>query len=186
MFLQISTHFTATPGIPLSSPILKLDSIQSNSGVEPRTFTIRLIKPPALPLRPVIPNNACNLRITAAAGTELAVAYSLGTVRAKAFYSSACSSLIKGLYDPKAFIVHAAWLRQTFVHCAIFPTAATRRCLDRVSVPVWPANLSVRLPIAGLVRFYHTNYLMGGGLISQRAKRPFPCKARGLCNRMRY
>ncbi|EIA47757.1 hypothetical protein cje146_07177 [Campylobacter jejuni subsp. jejuni 2008-894] len=29
----------------------------------------------------MIPSNACTLRITAAAGTELAGAYSLGTVR---------------------------------------------------------------------------------------------------------
>ncbi len=40
------------------------------------------------------------------------------------------------LYDPKAFITHAASLRQAFAHCAIFPTAASRRSLDRVSVPV--------------------------------------------------
>ena len=31
---------------------------------------------PTHPLRPVIPDNACTLRITAAAGTELAGAYS--------------------------------------------------------------------------------------------------------------
>ncbi len=42
-----------------------------------------------------------------------------------------------GLYDPKAFITHAASLRQGCPHCAIFPTAASRRSLDRVSVPVW-------------------------------------------------
>ena len=51
------------------------------------------------------------------------------------------------LYNPKAFIAHAALLHQTFVHCAIFPTAATRRCLDRVSVPVWGATLSGPLPV---------------------------------------
>ncbi len=67
------------------------------------------------------------------------------------------SSLRKELYDPKAFITHAAWLRQAFAHCAIFPTAATRRCLDRVSVPVWPINLSARLPIEALVSRYLTN-----------------------------
>ncbi len=67
------------------------------------------------------------------------------------------SSLRKELYDPKAFITHAAWLRQAFAHCAIFPTAATRRCLDRISVPVWPINLSVRLPIVALVSYYLAN-----------------------------
>ncbi len=100
------------------------------------------------------------------------------------------SSLRKGLYDPKAFIVHAAWLHQAFAHCAIFPTAATRRCLDRVSVPVWPANLSVRLPIAALVGRYPTNKLMGGGLISRRRREaPFltrsgdPVNVRGISGR---
>ncbi len=71
--------------------------------------------------------------------------------------SSSCSSLRKGVYDPKAFVPHAAWLHQAFAHCAIFPTAATRRCLDRISVPVWPINLSARLPIVALVGRYPTN-----------------------------
>ena len=71
--------------------------------------------------------------------------------------SPGSSSLRKGLYDPKAFIIHAAWLRQAFAHCAIFPTAATRRCLDRVSVPVWPFTLSGRLLIVALVSRYLTN-----------------------------
>ena len=39
VFLPISTHFTATPVIPLSSPVLKPASIQSNSHLESRTFT---------------------------------------------------------------------------------------------------------------------------------------------------
>ena len=38
-------------------------------------------KPPTHPLRPVIPINACTLRITAAAGTELAGASSVGNVQ---------------------------------------------------------------------------------------------------------
>ena len=49
--------------------------------VKPLDFTKRLDNPPTRPLRPVIPSNACTLRITAAAGTELAGAYSLGTVK---------------------------------------------------------------------------------------------------------
>ena len=39
MFLLISTHFTATLGIPLTSPALQPTSIQSNSHLESRTFT---------------------------------------------------------------------------------------------------------------------------------------------------
>ncbi len=44
-------------------------------------FHIRLVKPPTLALRPMNPNNACTLRITAAAGTELAGASFGGTVK---------------------------------------------------------------------------------------------------------
>ena len=67
------------------------------------------------------------------------------------------SFLRKALYDPKAFIVHAALLGQAFAHCPIFPTAATRRCLARISVPVWGATLSGPLPVVALVGRYPTN-----------------------------
>jgi len=62
-----------------------------------------------------------------------------------------------GVYNPKAFILHAASLHQAFAHCARFPTAATRRCLDRVSVPVWLVILSDQLPVVALVSRYLTN-----------------------------
>jgi hypothetical protein len=61
------------------------------------------------------------------------------------------------LYNPKAFITHAASLRQGFPHCAIFLTAASRRSLDRVSVPVWLVVLSNQLWIGALVSNYLTN-----------------------------
>ncbi len=67
------------------------------------------------------------------------------------------SSLGKELYDPKAFFTHAALLRQAFAHCAKFPTAASRRSLDRVSVPVWRIILSDPLDIIALVSRYLAN-----------------------------
>ena len=78
------------------------------------------------------------------------------------------SSLIKEVYNPKTFILHAALLRQGCPHCAISPTAASRRSLGRVSVPMWPFNLSVRLPIVDLVGRYPANYLIGRESILQR------------------
>ena len=75
------------------------------------------------------------------------------------------SSLSTELYNPKAFFTHAASLRQAFAHCAKFPTAASRRSLDRVSVPVWLIILSNQLPVFALVGHYPTNKLMGRGLI---------------------
>ena len=74
-----------------------------------------------------------------------------GTVKPK------LSSLPTELYNPKAFITHAAWLDQAFAHCPIFPTAASRRSLGRVSVPVWLIILSDQLPIVPLVSRYLTN-----------------------------
>ena len=59
-------------------------------------------------------------------------------------------------YDPKAFVPHAASLRQAFAHCGRF-TAASRRSRGRVSVPVWPVILSDRLPIIALVGRYPAN-----------------------------
>ena len=67
------------------------------------------------------------------------------------------SSLATVLYDPKTFITHAALLRQAFAHCPKFPTAASRRSLDRVSVPVWLIILSDQLPIKALVSRHLTN-----------------------------
>uniref|UniRef100_A0A166GEK7 Uncharacterized protein n=1 Tax=Daucus carota subsp. sativus TaxID=79200 RepID=A0A166GEK7_DAUCS len=88
------------------------------------------------------PDNACILCITAAAGTELADAYSPDTVIA--------SSPGKEVHDPWAFYLHAALLRQAFAHCGKFPTAASRRSLGRVSVPVWLIILSDQLLIIAL------------------------------------
>ncbi len=78
------------------------------------------------------------------------------------------SSPAKGLYDPKAFITHAASLDQGCPHCPRFPTAASRRSLGRVSVPVWLIILSDQLEIAGLVGLYPTNYLISRGLLQRR------------------
>jgi hypothetical protein len=71
----------------------------------------------------------------------------------------ACTSSFPSteLYNPRAFIAHAASLRQAFAHCARFPTAASRRSLDRVSVPVWLFILSDQLPVLALVVHYTAN-----------------------------
>ncbi len=87
--------------------------------------------------------------------------------------SSALSSLATELYDPKTFLTHAALLGQTFVHCRRFPTAASRRSLGRVSVPVWPITLSGRLRIVALVSRYLTNELMRRRPICKRRHSAF-------------
>ncbi len=75
------------------------------------------------------------------------------------------SSRLKVLYNPQAFFTHAVLLHQACAHCAIFPTAASRRSLGRVSVPVWLIFLSEQLWIVALVGHYPTNKLIQRGLI---------------------
>ena len=83
------------------------------------------------------------------------------------YYPQHCS-LMTGVYNPKTFILHAASLDQGFPHCQKFSTAATRRCLGRVSVPVWLVVLSDQLPVNALVSRYLTNKLIGRGLLKKR------------------
>ncbi len=105
----------------------------------------------------MIPNNARTPRITAAAGTELAGASFSGTVKPERYYLPGISSRSTELYGLKTFLTHAALLRQGCPHCAIFLTAASRRSLDRISVPVWLIILSDQLTIVALVGYYPTN-----------------------------
>ena len=75
-----------------------------------------------------------------------------------------------GVYNPKAFVLHAASLGQAVAHCRRFSTAATRRCLGSVSVPVWRATLARPLGVIGLVGRHPTNDLI--------PRRPVPRRSR--------
>ena len=94
------------------------------------------------------------------------------------------SSLLIELYIPKYFFVHAASLHQAFAHCAIFPTAASRRSLGRVSAPMWPVTLSGRLLIVALVGRYPANWLIRRGSIPYH--RSFSHCFMRSCALMRY
>ena len=82
------------------------------------------------------------------------------------------SSPPKAVYGPGAFVPHAASLRQASAHCAIFPTAASRRSLGRVSVPMRPSGLSARLPVVATVGRHPAVWLMGRGPIPLRLSFP--------------
>ena len=75
-FLPISTHFTAPPEVPDPPTPLKAARIDARSPVEPGDFSGRRAVPPTRALSPVIPNNVRTVRLTAAAGTNLARASS--------------------------------------------------------------------------------------------------------------
>jgi hypothetical protein len=115
----------------------------------------------------VIPNNVCTVRLTAAAGTNLARASSRDR-------SDPCglSSPSTVLYNPKAFIAHAASLGQACAHCRRSSTAASRRSLASVSVPVAQVVLSHLLGILALVGRYPTNKLIPHGPLPRRNSFP--------------
>ena len=94
------------------------------------------------------------------------------------------SSPLTELYTPKGFIVHAVLLRQGFPHCAKFPTAASRRSMGRVSVPLWLIILSNQLLIIALVGLYPTNKLIGREPIPNRKN--FPLAHHEVAGRIRY
>ena len=75
-FLPISTHFTAPPEVPGPPTPLQAARIGARSPVEPGDFSSRRGGPPTRALSPVIPNNVRTVRLTAAAGTNLARASS--------------------------------------------------------------------------------------------------------------
>ncbi len=54
VFFRISTHSTATPGIPPASTVLKQNSSHGRPGVEPQAFTARLSRH----LRAITPNDS--------------------------------------------------------------------------------------------------------------------------------
>ena len=87
---------------------------------------------------------------------------------AQALLTPVGSYSVTAVYNPRAFILHAVSLRQAFAHCGRFSTAASRRSLGSVSVPVWPVSLSTRLPVAALVGRYPTNKLIGHGPLPER------------------
>ena len=75
-FLRISTHFTAPPEVPGPPTPLQPGRIRATSPVEPGDFSDGRAGPPTRALSPVIPNNVRTVRLTAAAGTNLARASS--------------------------------------------------------------------------------------------------------------
>ena len=74
-------------------------------------------------------------------------------------------------------------LGQAFAHCPIFPTAASRRSLGRISVPMWPFILSDRLLIVAMVGRYPAIQLIRREPIFQRIAPLIPrrCRPGILC-----
>ena len=158
VFFPISTNFTSTLGIP--SPLPSSSNVSSavprlSPGLSHLTRIAAYV--------PFTPSNS---------EQRLPPPYYRGcwhgVSRGLLLRLPSSSSPLKELYNPKAFFTHAAWLHQACAHCAIFPTAASRRSLGRVSVPVWLIILSNQLRIVALVSRYLTNKLIRRRYIQER------------------
>src|SRR5579859_212085 len=168
VFLPISTHFTTTPAIPPTSASLEHGCLSSPPAVKRRAF------------RPHIPHHlrtlyAQSIRTTLAPSVlpRLLAQSEPGLLRVV----PSLSSHPKGVYNPKAVILHAALLPQACAHWGKFLAAASRRSLGRVSVPVWLVVLTDQRPVTGLVGRYPANHLMGR--TPHLARRSFP--PRSVC-----
>ena len=148
VFLHISTHFTATHGIPLSPSALKLNSFQSLQWLSH-----------CLSLQTYL--TACARFTPNKSGQRSGPTYYRGCWLVFFVYSgSVCTFHFPSFLiffhrktEPKTFLLLHGFARSGFPpHCRRFPTAASRRSLGRVSVPVWPITLSGRLCIVALVR----------------------------------
>ena len=159
VFLPISTHFTATLGIPLSSPVLKTCSFFPITGLSPELLR-KTYMPACAPFTPNDSGQRSPPTYYRGCWHVVSRGFLVGYRLSRRISSSALSSPTTELYDPKTFFTHAALLRQAFAHCGRFPTAASRRSLGRVSVPMWPFILSDRLLIVALVSRYLTNQLI--------------------------
>src|SRR6185437_11452520 len=118
-------------------------------------FHTRLAEPPTHPLRPIIPNNACPPRITAAAGTKLAGASSSGTVIIVPIERSLRP---KGLHPPRGVAASGFPPLRKIPHC----------CLPEESGPCFSSSVAVR-PLRPA-----TDHRLGGPLPHQLANQPRP------------
>jgi hypothetical protein len=107
-------HFTATQHIPPTSSTLKNDSFNGKLAVKLQNFTADLYAPPTYPLNPINPDNARILRITAAAGTELADPYSRYTCNTS--HVTHFTLPKKQFTIHKTVFLHATWLVQAIAH----------------------------------------------------------------------
>ncbi len=87
--------------------------------------------PPTLPLRPVIPNNTCTPRITAAAGTKLAGASFTGTFK----------STYVNLIPCRQWFTHLNASSHTW-HCCVRVSPIAQNSLLLPPVGVWAVSQS--------------------------------------------
>ena len=132
--------------LPPSRPAVSKALPQLSWGLSPRTC-----RPAYAPFKPSESEQRSHGSSYRGCWHELSPCFLQGSVNLSASFPSTV------LYNPKAFIAHAASLGQACAHCRRSSTAASRRSLASVSVPVAQVTLSRLLGIFALVGRYPTN-----------------------------
>ena len=159
VFLRISANFTSTLGIPANPPGLWSQTVSKKQflRVEP-DFTFGLVSAAYAFFTPSDSwDNACHIRITAAAGTNLAVASSAGTV---IIIPSKSALQPQGLHHTRGMA--GSGFRPLSKYSSLLPPAESGPWSP---VPVWLVILSDQLLIVTLVSSYLTNKLIRRGPI---------------------
>ncbi len=143
--------------LPPSRPPVSTALLQLSWRLSPQTW-----RPAYAPFKPSDSEQRSHGSSYRGCWHELSPCFLQGLINLAAFSPSTV------LYNPKAFIAHAASLGQACAHCRRSSTAASRRSLASVSVPVARVVLSHPLSILALVSRYLTNKLILRGPLSGR------------------
>ena len=145
--LRISPlHRKFRPPLPPSSPSVSEDRFRLSRKISPQTKEAAYA-----PFKPSDSEQRSHGSSYRGCWHELSPCFLRGSINLAAFSPPTV------LYNPKAFIAHAASLGQAFAHCRRSSTAASRRSLASVPVPVTQVVLSHLLGISALVGRYPTN-----------------------------
>ena len=148
-YLRISPlHRKFRMPLPPSRPPVSKALPQLSCGISPLTW-----RPAYAPFKPSDSEQRSHGSSYRGCWHELSPCFLQGSVKPLTRPSSPST----GVYNPKAFVLHAASLGQACAHCRRSSTAASRRSLASVSVPVARVVLSHPLAIFALVSRYLTN-----------------------------
>ncbi len=148
-YLRISPlHRKFHTPLPPSRPAVSRALPRLSRGISPLTY-----RPAYAPFKPSDSEQRSHGSSYRGCWHELSPCFLRGSIRPVARRFSPPTVL----YNPKAFIAHAASLGQACAHCRRSSTAASRRSLASVPVPVARVVLSHPLSILALVGRYPTN-----------------------------
>ena len=134
VFLRISTHFTAPPGIPRPSPPLQARAVWTAPSQVSREISLPTCRAACAPFTPSNSGQRSPPTYYRGCWHVVSRGFFLG-------YRPYTSSPRKAVYNPKAVIPHAASLGQAFAHCRRSLTAAPRRSLGRSQSQCgWPSS----------------------------------------------